>query len=351
MSIAFQSFSWWTLFGSLSLALIYSWVLYKPEKKISMGWKWALATLRFSSSFLLAVLLLSPVLNDIDLSYEKPILFIVQDNSSSIIANGKANYYKSDFLADRNESIEKLKEKFDLKNIRVGSALMYNGGIDYTDSKSHLSAIYQELESAYANRNVAAIVIATDGISNEGLEIESAASRVNIPSYFVMMGDSVRRIDLRIHELQHNDLVYANNDFLVQMKVKAFGLKGKDSKAIIRDAEKNVIWQEEIKIQSNDELISLSAALPAPTSKGLTKYSLQLLPAGTEQNTNNNSADFYVELQDQKQKIGILFSNAHPDISALKQSLENLEGYELRLLPLEELGPEQYVDLQLAILH
>ena len=48
-----------------------------------------------------------------------------------------------------------------------------------------------------------------------------------------------------------------------------------------------------------------------------------------EENTNNNSEDFFVEILESRQKILLLTESVHPDIFALTSAIEQNDNYEV----------------------
>ena len=55
---------------------------------------------------------------------------------------------------------------------------------------------------------------------------------------------------------------------------------------------------------------------------GLKHYTVTIEPVENERNTKNNSADFVINVLENKQKILILSDGPHPDIGAIKNTLE-----------------------------
>jgi hypothetical protein len=61
------------------------------------------------------------------------------------------------------------------------------------------------------------------------------------------------------------------------------------------------------------------------------RLSLALQVLNNEVNVQNNTLDVFVEVLDARQKVLILAAAPHPDIGAIKQSLEDNENYEITL--------------------
>jgi hypothetical protein len=76
---------------------------------------------------------------------------------------------------------------------------------------------------------------------------------------------------------------------------------------------------------------TINASLPA-SQIGVTTYRATLKPLKGEKNTINNSKNFAIEVIDQKTKIAIVSSFVHPDLGALKKSIESNEQRSVSIL-------------------
>ena len=64
--------------------------------------------------------------------------------------------------------------------------------------------------------------------------------------------------------------------------------------------------------------------------KGIHKFTFNVQPVANEVSTTNNTETIYVEVLDSKQKVLVLYAGPHPDISAIKASLEGNRNYEVK---------------------
>jgi hypothetical protein len=349
MKIDFQNFSiFWVLF-CIVLALAYAALLYYTENKFPKLIRNTLSISRAILVFLIAIFLFSPLITHKQLSYEKPIVLIAQDNSESILLNKNKEYYQKEYLSQRKSFIEKLSAKFEVKDLSLGQSLQENKGIDYSEKKSNLSLLFQESINAYKNRNLAAVVLASDGLNNTGADPLSYVRQLQSPVYTVLMGDSTPQRDLRIFNLNHNEIVYWKNDFVVEVKLNAFDLKNNKAKLSIEHKGK-IIWTSEQQIKTGNEQINAQAILTA-TEPGMQKYTLRaaLLPA--ESNVKNNVRDFYIDVIENKQQIALIAAAPHPDLAAIKNSIESNENYKVDLFMADEFNLSQANKYQLFILH
>jgi hypothetical protein len=115
----------------------------------------------------------------------------------------------------------------------------------------------------------------------------------------------------------------------------------------------NNIWvsliEEEEKIEKTNYFLTKN--LVSYTDKpGIYKYKVQCSAIKGENNQFNNSKEFFVEVLDARKKVLILAHSPHPDISAIKESLESNKNYEVKIKypkdPLDKLE-----ELSLVVFH
>lgn len=349
MSVSFQEYSAFWILICIILAFGYSFLLYKSESKLAKKIKNWLFAFRFTVVFIITLFLFSPLITRNQFAYEKPIVLVAQDNSQSILKNYQESFYKTDYLKDRSAFIQKLSSKFDVKDLSFGGTLYQDKPIDYSDYKSDLSLVFKESLNAYKNRNLAAIVLASDGIHNYGTDPETYIKNISVPVYTVLQGDSVIEKDLQVKSILNNELVFLKNDFIVEIKINAFDLPKQTGNFKIIHKGK-VLWKEIKQIESNKQQFILQAILNAD-EPGLQKYTFQadILPG--ESNVKNNKMDFYIDVIQNKQQIALIAAAPHPDLAAIKQSLENNENYKVDLFIADDFNITEISKYQLVILH
>src|SRR6185369_6119028 len=161
---------WFTLL-CLLFGAAYAFILYRNDKSLSEIQPWLkklMTALRFLLISLLACLLLTPLIKTISRDKEKPIVIIAQDNSESIVINKDSAFYKRNYPAKLNELMDKLKKKYEVKTVSWGDQLKDEITYHFSDKQTNFTGMMNELGIRYANRNIGAIVIASDGLYNRG---------------------------------------------------------------------------------------------------------------------------------------------------------------------------------------
>ena len=327
----------WFILFCLLIGGLFSFILYykNTPDNLKRNIVILLISLRFLLGTLIAFLLLAPLFLTHTRQTEKPLIVIAQDNSSSILLSSDSAYYKNEYLKKLTEIKNKLSQKFEIREYSFADKLQKALNIDYSGKQTNISVLFDEMKLVFAGRNVGAIVLATDGIYNQGSNPLYIAEKLPFPVYCVAMGDTTPRNDLLISSIDYNKTVIYKNSFSVEVNVFATKFAGKKSK-ITLSKDNNVLFSKDISIQ-NDRYTETVRFFVDATEKGIQKYRISLQPIAGEFTLINNFYDIYVEVLDNREKILITYNTPHPDISALKQALESSETYQVDVKQVSEI--------------
>ncbi|MBN8694131.1 MAG: hypothetical protein J0L69_13135 [Bacteroidetes bacterium] len=258
---------------------------------------------------------------------EKPLILFAHDNSASIIATADSQFIKKEFTTLLEKVKSEVGEKYAVKSLLFGNKVTTGELPDYNDKETDLSQLLSEIDNNYANQNIGALIITSDGIINRGSGNFDLANRFKFPVYTVALGDTTLTKDLTIKKINHNQVVYLGNKFPVEVITQAFKLNGKTSTvSIFKDGAKKA--ELPLKINSDNFIQTLSFVLEAE-KPGVQKYKVVVNSLPEENNKSNNTMDFVVDVIDTREKILILSSAPHPDVAAIKESLESAQTYEV----------------------
>ncbi|MBN1925403.1 MAG: hypothetical protein JW798_06185, partial [Prolixibacteraceae bacterium] len=155
------------IFFIVAIALSYLIYFFRKDKgEFIPAQRFLLSVVRVLYTFLLAFLIISPVVELLKKRAEMPMLIVGIDNSESV-ANDTANIARLKML--KQEIIAGAGNKFDVDFFTFGNTVTQNGEITFTEKTSNYSSFINELEKRYFNLNVGAIILAGDGIYNEGI--------------------------------------------------------------------------------------------------------------------------------------------------------------------------------------
>jgi len=287
----------------------------------------ALSILRFVAVSLLALLLLSPLLQRLSRFVEDPLFIFVQDNSLSLIASPDSAFYQGNYLNEKESFLESMERSFEIRSYQFGEAVRESEMTDYSDRFTDISAVFSGIQALYSNRNVAAVVIASDGIYNRGSNPVFLTGNLTYPVYTLALGDTIARRDLLLKRVNHNRITYLGNRFPVEVEVEARELNGQTSRLRI-SREGETLLSRNLQFEGNLHLETILVELEAETP-GMQRYTVELIPVEGEITTANNRQDFFIEVIDSRQKVLILANSPHPDVGAIRLALEENDNYEV----------------------
>lgn len=349
MSDSFNIYTILALLCCLLAGLLFAWLLYRNTKHLEKKLRYGLFGARAIVVSLIAFLLFSPLIRSISYQKEKPLIIIGQDNSLSAGNIMPPGFNKQQYESDLKELAEKLAERYEVKLYNFSDSV--KSGFDFT-SKGRLSNATQfidQLNDELINRNVGAVILATDGIFNRGGSPLYGLDKLKAPIYTIALGDTVPKKDVLIANVNYNNLVYLDNEFTIDIQVQAFESAGAQTRLSVLENGKRV-YEEQMQITANPFLKSISVKLKA-SKLGLQKYTLELSPVPGEISEQNNIQQIYIEVIDTRQKVLIAAAAPHPDIAVLKQVIALNKHYDLEVVIGEALNTISIGDYGLVILY
>ncbi len=319
----------WLSVLCIALGALYAYLLYGKSMKydgLPIWIKYAMTVSRFVVVTTLSFLLLSPLIKTIFRTVEKPVIVIAQDNSSSIGAQADSSFLKKEYREKIKTLSEQLSSKFEVKHYLFGERINESVSPDFKDKSTNLEQLFEELENRYVNRNLGAVIISSDGLYNEGENPLYETTALKCPVYTVALGDTTVRKDLILTKVNHNKTVYAGNTFPLEIIMQAKMLRGKVAKLIVEKDNKTV-FEQDINIVSESFSKNIPLQLKA-VGTGTLHYVVKLIPLGEEITTINNIQHVFIDIITNKQRVLILADAPHPDITALRQTIEKNENYE-----------------------
>lgn len=321
---------WYLLFCFL-LGLLFALGLYFRDERFrerSSWLNWLLGGLRFLAVSLASFFLLSPLLKRVETQTRKPIIVIAQDASESVAS---ALTDKQSLPQALQGLANRLGDDFDVQTYSFGADVRTGLDTAMADKKSNLTAMLRTVDDLYSGENLGALVLASDGIFNEGSNPVYYDGRLAVPIYTLALGDTVPKKDVVIKRAFHNRIAYLGDQFSVQVDVGAQNAAGNRTTLEVYKVEGGQtrrLQSQEINIDKNDFFTTREIVLDAAQS-GMQRYRFVLSSVSGESTRANNRKDIFVDVLDARQKILLLANAPHPDLSALKQSIETNKNYEV----------------------
>ncbi len=319
----------WFVILCLLAGLVYSGILY--YKNSTDGFPkvttWLLAFTRFIGVAILSWLLLSPLIERLTRHVDEPILIVVQDNSQSITLTQDTLFNLEEYLNDRDAFMESMDADFDVLSYSFGEAFRGDEPIDFSDRITDMASVFSGIDAYYSNRNIGAVVLASDGVFNRGMHPVYISNNLPYPVYTIALGDTIPQRDVVLSRIRHNRITYLGNIFPVEVHIEAREAAGMNSRlSVSRDEQ--TLFSEVLTFTSDYHYETVMIELEAD-EVGLQRYRVELTAVEGEVNLENNLQEFYIDVIDSRQKVLILANSPHPDIGAIRMALEANDNYEV----------------------
>ncbi len=292
-----------------------------------------LFALRALSVALLVFLLFNPFVQTTKKTLQNPIVIIALDNSESIILNKDSTFYRTAYQKNIQKLIQKLKSKVEVKTYSFGEKTKDTVDFSFKEKNTNIDQLLQNIDQRHTNQNIAALVLASDGLYNAGSNPIYKANNLKIPIYTLALGDTNTQKDLIIKNINTNSIAYLNNDFAIETSLEANGFQNQNTTLQlfqVNGKQELLLASKPITITSQ-RFFSTQNFIAQAKQSGLQHYRIRLKPLPNEITLTNNAKDVFIEILDNKSKILMLANAPHPDISALKQSLEQTQNTELKI--------------------
>ncbi|MCB0487017.1 MAG: VWA domain-containing protein [Cyclobacteriaceae bacterium] len=305
---------------SVGLGLLYAYLLYQTKNSWGKNTNRVLFALRTVLVFFLAFLLIGPILKLTINEYEKPALVFLIDNSTSVHEAVDSLKWEESW-----EGIQKSMDNLRSNGFEVEVSTLDGprNEIQFDQSTSDLNGAVRDIVGKYEGKNLAGVVVYSDGIYNSGSSPLYSPTRM--PVYTVGIGDTTERIDVVLRNVLYNKIAYEGNQFPLRAEVMIHGLQNQDIRASVY--RKGKLIARDQKNSGGRSLIDFDFQIDA-SEKGLQRLDIVIDQVSGERNKKNNSASAFVEVVEGKKKILLVASAPHPDIKTLASVVEKNANYE-----------------------
>lgn len=350
MTNLFTEYSPWYLVLCIIAGMAYAFLLYTKDAPWGKWLNRGLAAVRFIVVTLICFLLLNPFIRLIKNYFEKPTIVFAIDNSQSLpLANDTTalNQLKSNLENIRKEltdkefevSIQTLSEEQKPDNL---------ASIKFDNQTSNLGNLLTTIQSSYENKNLTGVVLVSDGIYNQG--VAPTYSTYNMSVHTIGIGDTIPKSDLALKAVFHNKIAYLGNRFPIVAEINNAGFLGRQT-SVVLSQNGNILETKVLNFTKENDLQQVQFLVEAK-EKGMNHYVVELKALGGEFTTRNNVKHVYIDVLDSREKILLVAAFPHPDIKAIRASIEKNENYQLdvfipELMPIEQLNKNEKYDLMI----
>ncbi|KAF0238549.1 MAG: hypothetical protein FD181_921 [Prolixibacteraceae bacterium] len=307
-----------------------------------------LMSLRFCSFFIIAFLLLQPFVKNLKKITRNPVIIAAWDNSSSIVSTSDSLNIATEIDYIREKIKSGLSPAYSLVEYSFGQKTRLLEGFSFEEKRTDYSELINTVANNHFNENIGALILIGDGIYNQGKNPLNMIKDISFPVYTIGLGDTTKIVDSRVQDIRVNRTSFAGNKFTVEADVRFSKLKGKTARISV--------------IHENQEIASVVVTPPNENyfythqfildagQAGLKHFTVKTEIVENERNTKNNQAGFVINVLDKKQKILILSDGPHPDIGAIKNTLNLQTTYDVSVFT-EEPFPANLAEFNLLILN
>jgi len=303
------------ILGALLFSLAVSWLLYFYKLKEFIKIDYFLFSLRGTSIFLLLLLLINPTIERQELITEKPILSVLVDNSLSV-QHFKSKKNVTNFISQIRKN-SAIKKKFDTQFFKFGENISILDSLSFLENQTNIYKAIGRVEALQKN-TVAPILLITDGNQTTGNLYPFIKTKKNV--FPLIIGDTIPKSDVRITQINANKYSYLKNRFPVEARIIYDGSKAVKTQFTI-EHKGIIVFRKNLLLSPTNSVETVSATVES-TKEGVQYYKTYVKKIENEENLENNSNTFSVEVLNEQTKILLLTSVLHPDIGVLKKAIE-----------------------------
>ena len=306
---------------------------YRTKHPWSKGINALLFSFRAILAFFLAFLLLGPIVKQISNLYEKPAYIILQDNSSSVgeVTDSTARLALQEKIAETQTLLESNGYDAEIRTLTDDNT----SAVAYSASTSDINGALRRIANRYEGKNVAGVILISDGIYNAGLSPLYAS--YNFPVHTVGVGDTTIRADIALKNIAYNKIAYQGNKFPLRAEVQVKNISAGGITATL--LKRGKVIEKQTKRFTPGQLLIFDFH-PIADEQGIQKYDIQIETRPEEYNTKNNRSSVFVEVVEGRKKILCVAAAPHPDIKALREVITKNSNYEV-ILHIPDVNPQQ----------
>lgn len=219
------------------------------------------------------------------------------------------------------------------------------GEVDFSGEETDIARALKTVKQKIPEGRLAAILLVSDGIVNRGSNPLYEAENLFIPIYTLAVGDTTPHIDLSVAQVRAPEFAFRGDDVEISITVAAQNANGR-SLAFSLLLGNQIIQQKKINV-TDDAFASVISTSVAAKNVGMMSFTAQIAELPEERNKLNNSQRFTIEVIENRKKIAVLAHAPHPDVSAVREALKQVDAYDVRWLKADE-TPDK--DIELAII-
>ncbi|PIF06421.1 MAG: hypothetical protein CSA36_01670 [Draconibacterium sp.] len=307
-----------------------------------------LGTLRFLSFFSIALLLLSPLIRNLKKITQNPVVIVAWDNSESMRLTPDSTKISNEVSTVRSAIKKYLAGTYTVVEYEFGAKTSPFQQLNFNEKESNYGDLITAITNTHFNDNIGALLIAGDGIYNQGRNPLNLIDKIRFPVYSIGFGDTTDVSDARIQHIRVNRTAFAGNRFPVEVDALFTKLQGRSLRLSVFDENKALT--SVVITPPNQNYFFTKEFIFDTGSPGLKHFTVTIETIENERNKKNNKSSFVINVLENKQKILIVSDGPHPDIGAIKNTLDKQTTYDVSVFT-EQPYPSNISDYNLLILN
>ena len=295
-------------------------------------------------------MLLAPFIKIKTTLKEEPIIAILLDNSLSMQQD--KNFNLDNFKKSIESLSEKLKGKYKIAIYGFGASIQKDSVYKFNQKATNISNAISEIDNEFYNQNLVSLIVASDGLYNEGINPVYIKTETPFSIQTIKLGDTAVKRDIRIANVSYNQFVYLGDKTPLEIDIEAEDCAGANISMDIFQVSQGQVQ----KLNSNPVAVlqkqfakTLQSIIECKNI-GINHYRIVINQLTNELTYKNNVRDIFIEVIDGRKKILINAVAPHPDITAIKHSLESSKNYQVDI-DLTDKKINSLQDYQLVIFH
>jgi hypothetical protein len=343
-------YSPWFILLCLLVGAGYAALQYSAKAPWSKQLNYALAVLRFAVVSFLCFLLLGPFIKTSTTHTEQPTVVLAVDNSQSVEL-----FTPKNVLSQATSGLTKLAETLRGRGFTVETRTLTSApnrparldSLRFSAAATDLDQLLAGTRDAYDGRNLAGVVLVSDGLVNQGRS--PAYSDFSFPIYGVAVGDTIPKKDLRLTGLTYNRVAFSGNQFPIEAELGFEGYAGGTATVELREGKK-VLDSRRVALPAGRRRVRTTFQLTAP-APGKRRYEVRIAPQPGEFTELNNQRTAFIEIVKGKLRVLLAGAAPHPDLKALRAAILANDNFDLTMA-LPGVAPlKADADFDVAILH
>lgn len=335
ISLSFNNHWLWLAAAGFLVYLFLVVLLYrKTNPPLSKNIRVLLGIIRYIALFTALICLAEPVFSIELQRRDDPIIVFLADNSSSIrtVENVET---KQEFLEGfyTGEYDDLMPSEANIKKYVFADSYREERELSFDGQQTALGQTILDMAEVYQDQNLSAIVVASDGLSNYGPDPVSAAKEIGIPVYTVDLGPQKISRDLRVVNVVHDPVAYADRPFEIGIEIEGRGFDKLELPLTARSGGKELA-RKSIQVLGQGQRQRFTVEV-IPQNPGIQNFSISLPVQPDEELGDNNSRNFSLKVLKSKKRILVAAQKLNWELTFLKRVISSSPDYEIDLVPFE----------------